>query len=137
MVDIVPFKGLLFNQKKTKLNLEGQFGKLSLINRTLQSCYLGQPNTETLFDELTNFNDEGDSRYLFFYANYLIGQNNFSKAKNIFKNVHPLNSTLLISQAKKWIDEGNYNHIEKFKRCRWRISFYNFKPIFRTRNRKV
>ena len=108
----------LFNQKKTKPNLEGQFGKLSLINRTLQSCYLGQPNTETLFDELTNFNDEGDSRYLFFYANYLIGQNNFSKAKNIFKNVHPLNSTLLISQAKKWIDEGNYDHIEKVFSCK-------------------
>ena len=108
----------LFNQKKTKINLEDQFGKLSLINRTLQSCYLGQPNTETLFDELTNFNDEGDSRYLFFYANYLIGQNNFSKAKNIFKNVHPLNSTLLISQAKKWIDEGNYDNIEKVFSCK-------------------
>ena len=108
----------LFSQKKTKPNLEGQFGKLSLINRTLQSCYLGQPNTETLFDELTNFNDEGDSRYLFFYANYLIGQNNFSKAKNIFKNVHPLNSTLLISQTKKWIDEGNYDHIEKVFSCK-------------------
>ena len=108
----------LFNKKKTKINLEGQFGKLSLINRTLQSCYLGQPNTETLFDELTNFNDEGDSRYLFFYANYLIGQNNFSKAKNIFKNVHPLNSTLLISQAKKWIDEGNYDNIEKVFSCK-------------------
>ena len=108
----------LFNKKKTKINLEGQFGKLSLINRTLQSCYLGQPNTETLFDELTNFNNEGDSRYLFFYANYLIGQNNFSKAKNIFKNVHPLNSTLLISQAKKWIDEGNYDYIEKVFSCK-------------------
>ena len=108
----------LFNQKKTKPNLEDQFGKLSLINRALQSCYLGQPNTESLFDELTNFNDEGDSRYLFFYANYLIGQNNFSKAKNIFKNVHPLNSTLLISQAKKWIDEGNYDYIEKVFSCK-------------------
>ena len=108
----------LFNKKKTKINLEGQFGKLSLINRTLQSCYLGQPNTETLFDELTNSKDESDSRYLFFYANYLIGQNNFFKAKNIFKNVHPLNSTLLISQAKKWIDEGNYDHIEKVFSCK-------------------
>ena len=108
----------LFNKKKTKINLEGQFGKLSLINRTLQSCYLGQPNTETFFDNLTNSKDENDSRYLFFYANYLIGQNNFSKAKNIFKNVHPLNSTLLISQAKKWIDEGNYDNIEKVFSCK-------------------
>ena len=108
----------LFNKKKTKINLEGQFGKLSLINRTFQSCYLGQPNTETFFDNLTNSKGEGDSRYLFFYANYLIGQNNLSKAKNIFKNVHPLNSTLLISQAKKWIDEGNYDNIEKVFSCK-------------------
>ena len=108
----------LFNQKKTKINLEDQFGKLSLINRTLQSCYLGQKNTETFFDNLTNSEDEGNSRYLFFYANYLIGQNNFSKAKNIFKNVHPLNSTLLISQTKKWIDEGNYDYIEKVFSCK-------------------
>ena len=57
-------------------------------------------------------------RYIFFYANYLIRQNNFSKAKKIFKNVHPLNSTLLISQAKKWIDEGNYDNIEKVFSCK-------------------
>ena len=30
------------------------------------------------------------------------------KAKDIFKDIDPINSTLLIAQAKKWIDKENY-----------------------------
>jgi len=108
----------LFNYKKIKSNLDDQFGKMSLINRTLQSCYLGHSNTESFFENLTNFNDEGNSRYLFFYANYLIDQNNHLKAKNIFKDVDPLNSTLLIAQAKKWIDRGNYDNFRSIFSCK-------------------
>ena len=107
----------LFNYKKIKSNLDDQFGKMSLINRTLQSCYLGHSNTESFFENLTNSNDEGNSRYLFFYANYLIDQNNHLKAKNIFKDVDPLNSTLLIAQAKKWIDRGNYDNFRSIFSC--------------------
>ena len=99
----------LFNNKKIKLNLDNQFGKMSLINRTLQNCYLEHPNTKSLFEKLTNYNEEGNSRYLFFYANYLISQKNYLEAKNIFKEVNPISSTLLISQAKKWIDKENYD----------------------------
>ena len=86
-----------------KLNqiLDTQFGNISLINRTLQSCYLGYSTTESFFENLTNYKEEGNSRYLFFYANYLIAQNNHLKVKNIFKNIDPINSTLLIAQAKK------------------------------------
>ena len=108
----------LFNYKKIKSNLDDQFGKMSLINRTLQSCYLGHSNTESFFENLTNSNDEGNSRYLFFYANYLINQNNHLKAKNIFKDVDPLNSTLLIAQAKKWIDRGNYDNFRSIFSCK-------------------
>ena len=67
----------LFNNKKIKLNLDNQFGKMSLINKTLQNCYLEHPNTKSLFEKLTNYNEEGNSRYLFFYANYLISQKNY------------------------------------------------------------
>ena len=108
----------LFNYKKIKSNLDDQFGKMNLINRTLQSCYLGHSNTESFFENLTNSNDEGNSRYLFFYANYLINQNNHLKAKNIFKDVDPLNSTLLIAQAKKWIDRGNYDNFRSIFSCK-------------------
>ena len=39
----------IFNNNKIELDFEGQFGKMSLINLTLQSCYLGRSNTENLF----------------------------------------------------------------------------------------
>ena len=108
----------LFNDKQIKLNLDSQFGKMSLINRTLQSCYLGRLETENFFENLTNYNEEGNSRYLFFYANYLIAQNNHLKAKDIFKDVDPINSTLLIAQAKKWIDEENYDDFKSIFSCK-------------------
>ena len=83
---------------------------MSLINRTLQSCYLRLSNTENFFENLINDNSDGYSRYLFFYANYLISKNNHIKAKNIFENIEPIKSTLLIAQVKKWRDMGNYDN---------------------------
>ena len=108
----------LFNNKEIKTNSEYQFGNLGLINNALQSCYLGKSNTGFLFDKIIKFNDEGGSRYLFFYTNYLLSQNNFTKVKSIFKNIDPLNSTLLTAQSKKWIDQENYDNFEKIFSCK-------------------
>ena len=108
----------LFKYKQIKSNLDSQFGKLGLINRTFQRCYLEDLGTESLFENLINYENEGNSRYLFFYANYLIAQKNYLKAKDIFKDVDPINSTLLIAQAKKWIDEENYYDFRSFFSCK-------------------
>jgi len=108
----------LFNNKEIKTNSEYQFGNLGLINNALQSCYLGKSNTGFLFDKIIKFNDEGGSRYLFFYTNYLLSQNNFTKVKSIFKNIDPLNTTLLTAQTKKWIDQENYDNFEKIFSCK-------------------
>ena len=108
----------LFNNKEIKTNSEYQFGNLGLINKALQSCYLGKSNTGFLFDEIVKFNDEGGSRYLFFYTNYLLSQNNFAKVKSIFKNIDPLNTTLLTAQSKKWIDQENYDNFGKIFSCK-------------------
>ena len=56
----------LFNDKQIKLNLDSQFGKMSLISRTLQSCYLGHSETENFFENLTNYDEEGNSKYFIF-----------------------------------------------------------------------
>ena len=108
----------LFNNKKIKTNSEYQFGNLGLINNALQSCYLGKSNADLFFDKIIKFNDEGSSRYLFFYTNYLLSQNNFTKVKSIFKNIDPLNTTLLTAQSKKWIDQENYDNFEKIFSCK-------------------
>ena len=52
---------------------------MSLINRTLQNCYLENSKTENFFLNLINYNEDRHSRYLFFYANYLIKKNFKSK----------------------------------------------------------
>ena len=108
----------LFQYKKIELNPDNDFGKMTLINRTLQKCYLGHSDTETYFENLINYNNEvRDSRYLFFYANYLISQNNHIKAKDIFNNVDPINNSLFIAQSKKWIDEEKYETFKKIFSC--------------------
>ena len=76
----------LFNENTIKSNLEEGFGKLSLINRSLQSCYLEKSETENLFQSLVNYNADENSRYLFFYANYLIDKKKYLKAKSLFKD---------------------------------------------------
>ena len=108
----------LFNNKKIKTNSEYQFGNLGLINNALQSCYLGKSNADLFFEKIIKFNDEGGSRYLFFYTNYLLSQNNFAKVKSIFKNIDPLSSTLLTAQSKKWIDQENYDNFAKIFSCK-------------------
>ena len=108
----------LFKNKQIKSNLESKFGKLGLINRTFQKCYLGLQDTETFFENLTNYEAEGNSRYLFFYANYLLTQKNYLKTKEIFKDIDPINSSLLIGQAKKWIDKENYSNFNSIFSCK-------------------
>jgi len=108
----------LFNNKEIKTNSEYQFGSLDLINNALQSCYLGKSNTELLFDKIIKLNDEGGSRYLFFYTNYLLSQNNLTKVKSIFKNIDSLNTTLLTAQSKKWVDQENYDNFSKIFSCK-------------------
>ena len=67
---------------------------------------------------MITYNDDLNSRYLFFYANYLIDQKNYVKAQDIYKNVNPLKSTLLISQTKRWLDENNYENFKSIFSCR-------------------
>ena len=107
----------LFKYEKIKPEEDKNFGKLSLINKTLQSCYLGSANTGNFFENLVNYEEEGNSRYLFFYANYLITQNNILKAKEIFKDVNSINSTLLIAQSKEWLTMERYEDFKSIFSC--------------------
>ena len=108
----------LFNGHEISSGLEKRFGNLSLINSAFKNCYLEKPNTESFFDDLINSEKVDYSRYLFFYINYLIGENNLTKARNEILNINPLSSNLLISQTKKWIDEENFDEFGKIFSCK-------------------
>ncbi len=105
-----------FRNKKISSNKQS-FGNLSLISRTFQKCYLEQSDVDTFFVNLIN-NQQGDySRYTFFYINYLIENKKIEEAKEIAGQIEYINSTLLLSQSKSWIENGKLNEFDKIFSC--------------------
>ena len=104
------------NNKISKI--QNKFGNFSFINEVFQRCYLNDKNTKTYFNNLINSQNEDYSRYIFFYINYLIENNEYDEAKNITDNLNYLNSSLLISQGKKWIEDQKSEEFKKIFSCR-------------------
>ena len=106
----------VFLNKKIENN--NNFGKLSLINLTFQNCYLNSSKTNSNFLNLIN-DDQGDySRYLFFYLGNVIENNEHEVANEISSTIEPLSNSLLISQAKKWIEDKKYKKFNKYFSCK-------------------
>ena len=101
----------VFKEKKI-INNKKNFGKLSLISETFQRCYLEDQKTSLYFSNLINDVEVDYSRYVFFYLSYLIDAGQISEAKKIVNDIEYINATLLLSQAKNWLENEN---IEKFK----------------------
>ena len=101
----------LMKQKKT-------FGNFSLINEVFQRCYLNDKDTERYFNTLINSQNDADySRYTFFLISYLIENDNYDKAKKVTNNFDYLNSSVLISQGKKWIEDKNLGNFQDIFLC--------------------
>jgi len=112
-------KQYLYVFEKNKISkTKNKFGNFSFINEVFQRCYLNDENTKVYFDKLLNSQDDADySRYIFFYLNYLIENNGYEEAKNITANLDYLNSSLLISQGKKWIEDQKLEEFKKIFSC--------------------
>ncbi len=103
--------------KKEILHNEVNFGNISLISQAFQRCYLKKESARASFLNLVN-NPSGDySRYKFFYANFLIENKKIDEVKDIFKKVEFIDSTLLLSQSKIWIENNQYNKFTKIFSC--------------------
>ncbi len=98
-------------QENKILNDKKNFGQLSIISETFQRCYLNDKDTSIYFSNLINNTEADYTRYTFFYLNYLIENNKISEAQKISGNIKYINSTLLLSQAKNWIESDD---LEKF-----------------------
>ncbi len=106
----------LFLSKKPTLN-DDKFGQLSFINQAFQYCYLNQPETSSAFINIIN-SDQGDyTRYLFFYFNNLIQNKDFESVQQISKTINILDSSLLIQQSKRWLDESSYDKFSEIFSC--------------------
>ncbi len=107
----------VFKEKKF-LDDKKNFGKLSVISETFQKCFLGDKRTDAHFLNLVNDLEADQTRYVFFYLAYLIENNEVEKAKEITNNINNINSTLLLSQAKNWIEENKIEEFNKVFSCK-------------------
>ena len=105
-----------FNKKEILYN-DVNFGNISLISQALQRCYLKKDSTRSSFLNLIN-NPNGDySRYKFFYANFLIANKRIDEVKDIFEGIEFIDSTLLLSQGKIWVENNEYKKFTKIFSC--------------------
>ena len=107
-----------FKEKKI-LDNKKNFGTLSLISETFQRCYLGDKKTGAYFSNLINDNEADYSRYVYFYLSYLVESGRELDAKIVADDINYINTSLLLSQGKSWIDKKN---------------FYKFKEVFSCKN---
>ena len=107
----------VFKEKKISENRKN-FGKLSLISETFQRCYLRDEKTDAYFSTLFNDPESDYSRYIYFYLSYLIENNRKSDAKKITNEINYINTTLLLSQGKSWIDNEKTEEFTNVFSCR-------------------
>ena len=107
----------VFNEKKLPNDLKN-YGNLSVISKTFQRCYLKDAKTKTFFSKLINNDDADLTRYTFFYLAYLIENNQIEEAKKITGGIKFINTSLLLSQGKSWIENGNEKKINTVFSCK-------------------
>ena len=107
----------VFEEKKI-LDNKKNLGKLSIISETFQRCYLGDIATDTYFSNLINDTEADYTRYTYFYLSYLIENKKIENAKKIIDNLDYINTTLLLSQGKSWIENENENKFTKVFKCK-------------------
>jgi len=105
-----------FKNKKILFN-EKNFGNISIINQAFQRCYLKNENTRSSFLNLINNSDGDYSRYIFFYINYLIENNQIEEVKAVSDQLEYISSTLLLSQSKSWVENKNFKEFTKIFSC--------------------
>ena len=106
-----------FKEKKIKDDKKN-FGNLSFIAETFQRCYLNDTKTNSFFLNLINNQESDYSRYLYFYLSYLIENSELEEVKNIIEDIDYINSTLLLSQGKFWINNENYQKFNQVFSCK-------------------
>ena len=54
------------------------------------------------------------SRYVYFYLSYLVESGRELDAKIVADDINYINTSLLLSQGKSWIDKKNFINLKKF-----------------------
>ena len=112
-------KQYLYVFKENKiLESKENFGNFTLINETFQRCYLADKQTDSLFSNLINNSQADYSRYIYFYLTYLIENNKLEEAETITNDLDYIDSTLLLSQGKSWVEGREFKKFNKIFSCK-------------------
>ena len=106
----------LFLEKKIS-KVDKNLGKLSSINEAFFYCYLNHPETSSKFLKIIENDEGGYSRYLFFYLNYLIKNNQYENTHKLADKIKLIGSNLLIAQSKFWIQNSEFKKIKNLFSC--------------------
>ncbi len=106
-----------FKEKKILVDKKN-YGKLTFISETFQRCYLGDSKTDTYFTNLINDSESDYTRYIYFYLSYLIENKRNDEINNIIGDLEIINTTLLLSQGKSWILNGNSKKLTQVFSCK-------------------
>ena len=106
----------VFKEKKI-LNSKKNLGKLSIISETFEKCYLKGKDADQYFLKLLDDQESDYTRYIYFYISYLIENNRILEAKKIASRFDYINTTLLLSQGKSWIENENLKNFTKVFSC--------------------
>ncbi len=108
-----------YNQlfQKNKIPKDNNLGKLSLINNAFIYCYLNDQETSSKFLEIIESEEGGYSRYLFFYINYLINNNQIENAIKLAEKIELIGSNLIIAQSKFWMQNSEFSKIKNLFSC--------------------
>ena len=107
----------VFKSNNIKSYKNNNFAELDDISLAFLSCYFDLKNTDKRFEEFIEY-DGSNSRYIYFYLDYLIEQNKINKIDQVLQNINQLNKPLLIAQSVKWIEEKNYNKLNNLFSCK-------------------
>ncbi len=106
-----------FKNKKLSSH-KSSFQNLNLLNDAFLKCYLDDATTINSFDNLVNSPTVDYSRYLFFYANFLLQNQRVDEAKKIFQNQDTINNGLLLLQTKEWLANNEIKKITNIFSCK-------------------
>ncbi len=95
--------------------LDSRFNNIKKIQKVFVSCYFDKSNTDFQFENLINNKETNFSRYSFFYINYLMKKERFTKAKDeLEKGLLRSPRNLLLNKIKSEIDFTNKYYISSF-----------------------
>ena len=107
----------VFNSRNSSSYLQKNFGELDEINLIFLNCYLDKNQTIQFFDKFIA-SDGTNSRYIYFYIDYLLEKKKLKEVSIISNKISDLDSSLLLSQIKYWSKNSEYEKINNLFSCK-------------------